>query len=164
MEIPEIDPGEIKHLGKSELDKMSDEELRRYIHELEVKVYVLEGTVKVLKAEGVEGLGNDEKAALIDACPQSITATEIFEALGILSSSYYYCRSKPERADGYADARAAIKEEFELVRGSRGYRYIRQRLREREDPIRISGKKVRALMAEEGCSSLTPRRNVLASI
>lgn len=47
MEIPEIDPGEINHLGKSELDKMSDEELRRYIHELEVKVYVLEGTVKV---------------------------------------------------------------------------------------------------------------------
>ena len=46
-EIPEIDPGEINHLGKSELDKMSDEELRRYIHELEVKVYVLEGTVKV---------------------------------------------------------------------------------------------------------------------
>ena len=37
------------------------------------------------------------------------------------------------------------------MRGSRGYRYIRQRLREREDPIRISGKKVRELMAEEGC-------------
>ena len=51
-----MDPGEINHLSKSELDKMSDEELRRYIHELEVKAYVLEGTVKVLKAEGVEGL------------------------------------------------------------------------------------------------------------
>lgn len=152
MDIPEIDPDEINRLGESELDKMSDEELKRYIHELEVKAYVLEGTVKVLKAEGVEGLSNDEKAALIDARPQDITATELFEALGISSSSYYYCRSKPERADGYADARAAIREEFELVRGSRGYRYIRQKLREREEPIRISGKKVRALMAEEGCA------------
>ena len=115
MDSPEIDPDEISRLGERELDEMSDEELRRYIHELEVKAYVLEGTVKALKAEGVEGLSNDEKAALIDARPQNITATELFEALGISSSSYYYCRSKPERADGYADARAAIREEFELV-------------------------------------------------
>ena len=151
MDIPEIDPDEIVHLGRKEMDEMSDEELRRYVHELEVKAYVLEGTVKVLKAGGVEGLGNEEKAALIDARPRNITATELFGALGIPSSSYYYLRSRPERADAYAGARAAIREEFELVRGSRGYRYIRQRLREREDPIRISGKKVRELMAEEGC-------------
>ena len=144
-------PDEIVHLGRTEMDEMSDEELRRYVHELEVKAYVLEGTVKVLKAGGVEGLGNEEKAALIDARPRNITATELFGALGIPSSSYYYLRSRPERADAYAGARAAIREEFELVRGSRGYRYIRQRLREREDPIRISGKKVRKLMAEEGC-------------
>ena len=151
MDIPEIDPDEIVHLGRKEMDEMSDEELRRYVHELEVKAYVLEGTVKVLKAGGVEGLGNEEKAALIDARPRNITATELFGALGIPSSSYYYLRSRPGRADAYAGARAAIREEFELVRGSRGYRYIRQRLREREDPIRISGKKVRELMAEEGC-------------
>ena len=70
MDIPEIDPDEIVHLGKREMDEMSDEELRRYVHdELEVKAYVLEGTVKALKAGGVEGLGNDEKAALIDARP-----------------------------------------------------------------------------------------------
>ena len=36
------------------------------------------------------------------------------------------------------------------MRGSRGYRYIRQRLRKREDPMHIYGKKVRELMAEEG--------------
>lgn len=70
MDIPEIDPDEIVHLGKREMDEMSDEELRCYVHdELEVKAYVLEGTVKALKAGGVEGLGNDEKAALIDARP-----------------------------------------------------------------------------------------------
>ena len=71
MDIPEIDPDEIVHLGKREMDEMSDEELRRYVHELEVKAYVLEGTVKALKAGGVEGLGNDEKAALIDARPRA---------------------------------------------------------------------------------------------
>lgn len=151
MDIPEIDPDEIDHLGRGEMDKMSDEELARYVHELEVKAYVLEGTVKILKAEGIEGLGNDEKAALIDARPRGVTATELFVALNISSSSYYYCKAKPGRIDSYAEARAAIKEEFELIGGRRGYRYIRQKLRERKQPICISGKKVRALMAEEGC-------------
>ena len=70
MDIPEIDPDEIVRLGRKEMDEMSDEELRRYVHELEVKAYVLEGTVKVTKGQGgVEGLGNEEKAALIDARP-----------------------------------------------------------------------------------------------
>lgn len=76
--------------------------------------------MKALKAGGVEGLGNDEKAALIDTRPRHITATELFDALGIPSSSYYYLRSRPERADAYAEARAAIREEFELVCGSGG--------------------------------------------
>ncbi|QTU84258.1 IS3 family transposase [Xiamenia xianingshaonis] len=151
MEIPEIDPDEIEKMRSKDIGKMSKGELERYVHELEVKSYVLEGTVKILKAEGIEELSNDEKAALIDARPRNIAVAEMLEELDLPSSSYYYCRSKPEREDGYADARRAIKEEFELVRGSRGYRYIRQRLREREEPIRISGKKVRALMAEEGC-------------
>lgn len=151
MEIPEIDPSEAKHLSPKDMEDMSEEELKRYIHELEVKSYVLEGTVKILKAEGIEELSNDEKAALIDARPKSITVTELLGLLALSSSSYYYCKSKPKRADRYAEARSAIKEEFDLVRGARGYRYIRQRLRERKEPILISGKKVRALMAEEGC-------------
>lgn len=151
MEIPEIDPGEVEHLSPKDIDGMSEEELKRYIHELEVKSYVLEGTVKILKAEGIEELSNDEKAALVDARPKSITVTELLSLLVLSSSSYYYCKSKPKRADKYAEARVAIKEEFELVKGVRGYRYIRQRLREREEPIHISGKKVRALMAEEEC-------------
>lgn len=151
MEIPEIDPSEAEHLSSEDMESMSEEELRRYVHELEVKNYVLEGTVKILKAEGIEELSNDEKATLIDARPEDITVTELLDILSLSSSSYYYCRSKPEREDSYADARSAIKEEFELVGGSRGYRYLRQRLREREEPIFVSGKKVRALMAEEGC-------------
>lgn len=132
------------------MERMSEEELKRYIHELEVKSYVLEGTVRILKAEGIEELSNDEKAALIDARPKKITVTELLGFFAMPSSSYYYCKSKPERKDRYAEARRAIKEEFDLVKGTRGYRYICQRLRDRDIPIRISGKKVRALMAEEG--------------
>lgn len=67
MEIPEIDPGKTKHLTPKDVEGMSEEEPKRYIHELEVKSYVLECMVKILKAEGIEELGNDEKAALIDA-------------------------------------------------------------------------------------------------
>lgn len=69
MEIPEIDPSEAEHLSSEDMESMSEEELRRYVHELEVKNYVLEGTVKILKAEGIEELSNDEKATLIDARP-----------------------------------------------------------------------------------------------
>lgn len=151
MEIPEIDPEKVEGLRPKGLRDMTEDELEAYVHELEVKSYVLEGTVKILKAEGIEELGNDEKAALVDARPKNITTAELLSLLGLSSSSYHYCKAKPERKDRYAEARQAIREEFDLVKGSRGYRYIRQRLRERENPVLVSGKKVRALMAEEGC-------------
>lgn len=151
MDIPEIDPDEIKHLSPDGRARMTDEELEEYIHKLELKAAVLEGTVKVLKAEGIDDLSNDEKAAIVDALPASFTVTEALPEVGLSSPSCYHCKAKPERPDRYGRARAAIREEFALVGGKRGYRYIRQRLREREDPIAVSGKTVRRLMAEEGC-------------
>ena len=132
MDIPEIDPDEIKHLSPDGRARMTDEELEEYIHKLELKAAVLEGTVKVLKAEGIDDLSNDEKAAIVDALPASFTVTEALPEVGLSSSSYYYCKAKPERPDRHGRARAAIREEFALVGGKRGYRYIRQRLRERE--------------------------------
>lgn len=60
MDIPEIDPDEIKHLSPDGRARMTDEELEEYIHKLELKAAVLEGTVKVLKAEGIDDLSNDE--------------------------------------------------------------------------------------------------------
>ena len=41
MEIPEIDPDEIESMRTKDIEKMSKEELAQYIHELEVKSYVL---------------------------------------------------------------------------------------------------------------------------
>lgn len=151
MDIPEIDPKEVKHLTEQQKSEMSKEELDAYIHKLELKAAVLEGTVKVLKAEGIADLANDELAAIVDALPDKFTITEALTEVGLSSSSYYYCKTKPKRTDRYEQARVAIREEFELVKGKRGYRYIRQRLRQRQTPIVISGKTVRRLMAEEGC-------------
>lgn len=47
MEVPEIDPGEVGHLSPEDMESMGEEELKRYIHELEVRSYVLEGTVRI---------------------------------------------------------------------------------------------------------------------
>ena len=151
MEIPEIDPKDYHQLSDEEIKAMSDKELADYIHQLELKAAVLEGTVKVLKAEGIEDLSNDELAAIVDAVSDKFTVTEALKSVGLASSSYYYCKSKAVMPDKYLNARQAIKEEFDLVKGSRGYRYIRQRLRQRAQPIVLSGKTVRRLMAEEGC-------------
>lgn len=100
-------------------------------------------------------MSNDEKANLVDTLLANlavkITVMNAMAAVGIASSSYYYSKSKGARPDKYAEARAAMREEFEHVRGSRGYRYICQRMRMREEPIILSGKTVRRLMAEEGC-------------
>lgn len=150
MPLPEIDPKDIKHISDEALAKMSEKEKDEYIHKLELKSAVLEGTVKILKAGGIEGASNDEKAALVDALKEKFTVTELLGCVGLTSSSYYYCRHKSHQSDRYTEAREAIKEEFELVKGRRGYRYIRQRLRRRQNPIVISGKTVRRLMAEEG--------------
>lgn len=67
---PEIDPEEIEQMRTKDIEDMSEEELKSYIHKLEVKAYALEGTVRILKAEGIEGLSNDENAQLIDARPK----------------------------------------------------------------------------------------------
>ena len=87
MDIPEIDPDEIKHLSPDGRARMTGEELEEYIHKLELKAAVLEGTVKVLKAEGIDDLSNDEKAAIVDALPAGFTVTEALPEVGLSSSS-----------------------------------------------------------------------------
>lgn len=151
MDIPEIDPREVERIPDEALEKMTESEKDDYIHRLELKAAVLEGTVKILKAGGIEEPSNDEKAALIDALSERFTVTEALRATGMPSSSYYYSKAKPAKTDKYVGARKAIREEFALVKGRRGYRYIRQRLRDRDEPIVLSGKTVRRLMAEEEC-------------
>lgn len=151
MDVPKIKPEEIRALGDSRIEGMADEEVKDYIRKLELKTAVLEETVKALKAEGIGDPTNDEKAAIVDALSRRFSVTEALGAVGLPSSSYYYCKAKMLKPDRYENARFAIREEFALAKGKRGYRYIRQRLRERQDPIALSDKTVRRIMAEEGC-------------
>ena len=145
MKIPEIDPSEVEHLSSEDVEGMGEEELKHYVHELEVKPYVSEGAVKILKAEGAEELGNDGKAVLIDARPKRITVAEPLE-LSSLSSSSYYCRSKLEREDRYAEARSAIKDVPQRgIRVCEGYLWVplhTPSLAGARRAICVSGKKV----------------------
>ena len=68
--------------------------------------------------------------------------------LAIPPSSYYYARRAAAAPDRWAEARAALAEEFEAVGGSRGYRYLRMRLAARG--IACGERTVRRLMREEG--------------
>ena len=153
MEIPGIDPGEVEHLSPK---GTGEEGLKRHIHELEIKPYALEETVKIIKAEGIEELSNDEKAAPIDARPKSMTVMEPLGLLAPLSGSCRYCKSKPKRTGGYATTRVAVKEGLELMRGTRGCRYIRQRPQEREEPIRVSSRGGKNPQQRRGASSPMP--------
>ncbi len=88
MGIPEIDPDEIKHLSPVGRARMTDEELAEYIHKLELTAAVLEGTVNVLKAKGIDERGLLVIAQIVDDLPASFTVTEALREVGLSSSSY----------------------------------------------------------------------------
>ncbi len=93
---------------------------------------------------------NKEKTILVDAMREkgSYSLTYLASELGIALSTYHYEHRVLARPDKYADARRAVREEFEAAGGARGYRYIYQRLQQRG--IGVGQKKVRQLMREEG--------------
>lgn len=117
MDIPEIDPKDIERLSPEDRSKMTGDKLEAHIRKFELKAAVPEGTVKVLKAGGIGDLVNDEKAAIIDTLPRKFSVVEALEVVGASPGSYYHCRSKAGRPNGHEAARAAISEEFALVRG-----------------------------------------------
>lgn len=51
--------------------------------------------------------------------------------MGIAPSSYHYARAAAAAPDRWAEARAAVVEEFEAGKRARGYRYVHERLRVR---------------------------------
>ena len=94
MEIPEIDPREAGRIPDEVLEKMTESEKDDYIHQLELKAAILEGTVKILKAEGIEEPSDDGKAALVDALPKRFTVAEALRAMSLSSGSYYCSKAK----------------------------------------------------------------------
>ena len=151
MEIPEIPPEEVANAVGTDLEGLGEEQLKAMVRELELKNAALEETVNASEGGSIDGLTNAEKALAVDALVPRFGVTDSLRAMRMASSSYYYIKAAKAAPDKYTEARAAVAEEFETAKRRRGYRYIRMRLRARENPITLSGKVVRRLMAEEGC-------------
>jgi putative transposase len=126
------------------------ETLQRDIRRLQLEQDLLKKANELLK----KGLGvdlqlisNREKTLLVDALKQSYPLSELFVALDLARSSYFYHRVQLSSADKYADARLAITEVFECNHRCYGYRRMRAALARRQ--LLISEKVVRRLMKQE---------------
>lgn len=95
-------------------------------------------------------LTNREKTILVKALREEFTLEELLSALNLARSSFYYQISAIKRPDKHACVRVAVCEEFEALKHSCGYRTIWARLRKRSEPIVVSEKIVRRIMAQEG--------------
>jgi transposase InsO family protein/transposase-like protein len=134
--------------------------LERRVHELQLEHDILMKANDLLKKEeGVNprALSNREKALLVDALKDTYQLAELFAALDLPRSSYYYNREALQRPDKYSEARQEIVMIFESNYRCYGYRRISESLR--RAGTRLSEKVVRRLMAEEGLVVHSTRRN-----
>lgn len=106
--------------------------------------------MKVLKAEGIADLTNDELAAVVDALPRRLGVIEALVAVGFLSSGHHCCKARLARADRYGQARAVIREEHALTRGKRTTATSVSDCESERLQLSCWKKTVRRLMAEEG--------------
>lgn len=147
IEAPFIDPNDLP----DDID-----ELKRRCAKLELDNAILEQTIDILKKDpGVDPseLSNREKTMVIDALKIRFCVSVLCEELGIPRSSYYYSKAAAARPDPYRDVRPRIRSIFERSKETFGSERIWFALRNGDDgqePIRISEKVVRRLMAEEG--------------
>lgn len=81
----------------------------------------------------------------------------LLRALQLPASTYYYRRSRTPKRDRYEDARPLLREVFADAYNAYGYRRVRAQMRIQHG-LPISGKTVRRLMREEGCTCVVRRR------
>lgn len=131
-------------------------ELKAQIRRLKMEKAIWEGAAELVKKDpGVDpaNLTNREKTELIDALRSDYSVEELIDALDIPKSSYYYQREAMRRDDKYADLRIRVTEVFHEKNGTFGSLRIWGELRkgdESHEPIVVSEKVVRRIMAEEG--------------
>lgn len=151
----------INEAGAAESPEALREEIRdlkAQIRRLKLEKAVWEGAADLVKKDpGVDpaNLTNREKAILVDALKAefSCTVDELVEAVGIPRSSYYYQHEALKREDKYADLRIRVTEIFRDSNGTFGSLRIWGELRkgdEEHEPVVVSEKVVRRIMAEEG--------------
>lgn len=150
-EIAKVDEAESAGALKEEIAT-----LKAQIRRLKMEKAVWEGAAELVKKDpGVDpaNLTNREKAVLVDALRFEYTVEELLEVVSMPKSSYYYQREAMRREDKYADLRIRIAEIFHEKKGTFGSLRIWAELR-REDgehePVIVSEKVVRRIMAEEG--------------
>ncbi|MDU6012139.1 MAG: IS3 family transposase [Slackia sp.] len=136
------------------------DELKRMCASLRMENELMRRTVEIVKKDpGVDlrTLSNREKTALTDAMRPMYSLSSLATRLDIpLSGCRYSHNAMEERRDKYARARSAVAEGFDAVKGARGHRCIHRRLAERG--VHVGERKVRQLMAEEGCVVVYARR------
>ena len=131
-------------------DSASEEiaELRALIRKMQLKIDVLEETIKVIKKDrdvDLKTLTNREKATIIDVLKNEYSLPELLKITAMAKSSYYYLRNP--RIDKYRELRIKICKIFEENRSCYGYRRIHAILL--RENFRVSEKVIRRLMKEE---------------
>lgn len=121
--------------------------------QLELEDDILRGAAEALKAERLGALTDREKAIPIGHLGRTTShpLRGLADFLGISKSSYEYQRASLARPDKCAEARKRVVEEFEAANRTRGYRCLTHALGQGRNPLVLSEKVVRRLMAEEGC-------------
>ena len=134
---------------RAELERQV-ESLRRDVRQLQLEHDILKKANELLK----KGLGvdlpllsNQEKTRLVDALRDTYALPELFAALGLPRSSYFYHRARLRCADKYVVVRGTIADIFELNHRCYGYRRIQASLCRQH--VFISEKVVRRLMRQE---------------
>lgn len=133
-------------------------DLKAQIRRLKLEKAVWEGAADLVKKDpGVDpgNLTNREKTILVDALKTDFgcTVEELIEIVGLPRSSYYYQHEALQREDKYADLRVRVTEIHHERNGTFGSLRIWAELRkgdEEHEPVIVSEKVVRRIMAEEG--------------
>jgi len=137
------------------------EALKAIIAELQMDNALLREVLDVLKADpGCDpaDLTAAERTAAVASLEGRFPLPALRGRMGIPKSTYYYqleLLTRPEGPDWLGDA---VEEEFEAEHRSRGYRTVNARLRLRDEPVRVSEKRVRRKMRERGLRVCYARR------
>ena len=135
------------------------ESLRRDVHRLRLEHDLLKKANELIKKDtGIhrQPLTNREKTLLVDALRQTYLLPELFEALGLARSSYFYHRIRLQVADKHADVRHAMADIFERNHRCYGYRPMEASLS--RQCVRLSEKVVQRLMKQECLVVAKPKR------
>ncbi|RAP71117.1 HTH-like domain protein [Candidatus Erwinia dacicola] len=95
----------------------------------------------------VNTLTNREKTKIVDALRETYPLAELLSVLTLARSSYFYHRAALRAGDKYVTVHTTMAEVFNGNYGCYGYRCLHAMLR--QEGLRLCGKVVRRLMAEE---------------